>query len=175
MNVATKTKATKQDETKTGPLNKHMTRKEILRRAIMDTCDENGDTTPERVFIAARNPNNPLHDEFIWDGEAAVRELGLATAAKLIRTLKVEVVVDSIKIAAPFYVSDPRENESRNYMPLTEVKQSREMSRAVMLDEISRIEGAINRARAISGFLEISNEFEAMLAQIISIRSKLAV
>lgn len=168
--MATRTRSKK--ENAKPDVSKHMTRREILRRAILDTCDERGDTTPERVFEAARNPNNPLHDEFIWDGQTAVRQLGLDTAARLIRTLKVEIVVDSVKIAAPYYVSDPRENEVRNYVPLAEVKQSPEMARAVMLDELSRIEGAINRARSISGFLELSHQFENMLSDVMRIRAR---
>jgi hypothetical protein len=149
------------------------TRRELLRRAILDTCDESGDTTPERVWEAAKNPNSPLHSEFIWDGDEAVRRLGLETASRLIRTIKVEVVVDSVKIAAPYYVSDPRENEVRNYVPLVSVKDSADMAKAVMLDELSRIEGALVRARAISGFLEVANEFEAMLSTIINIKSRI--
>lgn len=175
--LATKTKKSSTGSTKRGEkidesIDK-MTRKEQLRRAIMDTCDAAGNTTPERVFEAARNPNNPLHSEFIWDGQEAVRALGLETAARLIRTLKVEVVVRAHKIIAPFYVSDPRENDVRNYVPLTEVKQSADISRAVMLDELSRIESAINRARAISGFLEMAEEFESMLANVFAIRARI--
>ena len=172
--MTTKTKRAKDSDKKTSPEHQeHLTRKEILRRAILATCDAKGDTTPERVFEAARNPNSPLHSEFIWDGATAVRELGLETAARLIRTLKVEIVVDSLKIAAPYYVSDPRDNDVRNYVPLREVKQSPEMAKAVMLDELSRIESAINRARSISGFLEMADEFETMLSGVVRIRARI--
>ena len=170
--MAVKAKRSKTSNTKREVIPDNATRKELLRRAIMDTCDENGDTSPRRVFEAARNPNNPLHGEFVWDGEAAIVELGLETAARLIRTLKVEVVVDSIKIAAPYYVSDPRENEDRNYVPLVDVKRSEDMARAVMLDELSRIESAINRARAISGVLELIPEFEEMLLTVTRVKAR---
>lgn len=168
-------KKAKSSETKTETIPEPTTRKELLRRAIMDTCLPDGSTTPERVFDAAKNPNNPLHGEFIWDGDAAVRELGMQTAARLIRTLKVEVVIDTIKIAAPSFVSDPRENDVRNYVPLKSVKQDPEISKGVMLDELARIEGAINRARSIAGFLEAAEEFENMLGSIMRIRARVGM
>jgi hypothetical protein len=171
--MTTKAKKAKPDDTRTGAAVKEPTRKEIIRAAILATCDERGETTPDRVFAAAKDPSSPLHDEFIWDGETAVRELGLETAARLIRLIKVEIVVDSVKIAAPYYVSDPRDNEERNYVRLQDVKRSDDMAKAVMLDELSRIESALNRARAISGFLEMTNEFETMLSSVVSIRARI--
>jgi hypothetical protein len=170
--AATKAKQAKALEKVTNGGGKQ-TRREILRRALLDTADQKGDTNPRRVFDAAKNPNNPLHSEFTWDGESAILELGLQRAAELIRTiLKVEVVHGTTRIVAPYYVSDPRENNTRNYMPLASVKSDIEISRAVMHDELSRIESAINRAVAITDFLELKNEFDKMLESIVHIRAR---
>jgi hypothetical protein len=168
--MTTKTKRANADATIRAPARKR-TKAEILREAMFATKDEQG-VHPRGVFEAARNPNSPLHGEFIWDGDKAVEELGLQRAAELIRVYKVELVVKEVRFVAPQFVSDPRENDRRNYVDLQTVKQDENMSKAVMLAELSRIESAIIRARAISGFLEMADDFEAMLEQIVSIRAR---
>lgn len=46
-----------------------------------------GKLNASNVFAAARSEDSPIHDEFVWDGEAAIAELGLDRARKLIRAI----------------------------------------------------------------------------------------
>jgi hypothetical protein len=46
----------------------------------------------ETILVeAARNPQHPLHNEFIWDGAEAVRKLGLEKAAAIIQSVKAKL------------------------------------------------------------------------------------
>ena len=50
---------------------------------------EKGALTAPSVFEAAKPDDAALHPEFIWDGEMAVRELGLIRARSLIRAVQI--------------------------------------------------------------------------------------
>lgn len=152
---------------------KTATKTELLREAILRTADLNGVVTASGVFQAAKNPNSILHKEFIWDGDEAIKSLGLQRAAELIRSVRVEVIVDTHKIVAPFYVNDPRDTKPGEYVPVNFIKQDETLKHGVLINEMSRIEGAINRARAIAGVLDIESEFSAMLDSVEAIRSRL--
>lgn len=149
---------------------KDASKTELLREAILATADENGIVTTQGVFQAARNPNSILHGEFEWNGDKAVETLGLQRAAELIRTVRIKVVVDSRKIIAPFYVSNPSDSKTGEYLPIASIKSNDVMKHGVLLAEMSRIEGAIKRASAIAGVLDIEGEFESMMQSVHAIR-----
>lgn len=152
---------------------KQATKRELIRQAIAELADTNGVITAKAVFEAARSPNSILHHEFEWNGDKAVVALGMQRAAELIRTVRVEVVVQSHKVVAPYYVNDPRDNQSGVYRPLMSVKDDETIKRGVLINEISRIEAAIKRASAISGVLDLSHEFEQMMAAAEAARTRL--
>lgn len=56
-------------------------------QATLATLAAREPLTAERTFEAARAEDSPLHCEFTWNGEAAVRELGLLRARSLIRAI----------------------------------------------------------------------------------------
>lgn len=143
---------------------------EMIREAIAATADENGVVTTRGVFEAAKNANNILHNEFVWDGQKAVEELGLQRAAELIRTVRIRVVVDSRKIIAPYYVNNPRDDKAGEYLPVSSIKSDETAKHGVLLSEISRIESGIRRGMAIAGALEIEQEFETMMQSVDAIR-----
>lgn len=145
---------------------------ELIRDAIAATADENGVVTSRGVFEAARSENNILHGEFEWDGDRAVEALGLQRAAELIRTVRIKIVVDSRKIVAPYYVNNPRDDKTGEYLPVATVRDSEPMKHGVLLAEISRIESAIRRGMAIAGALEIEREFETMMQSVDAIRQR---
>ncbi len=55
---------------------------------------EQGKLTSEGVFLAAKPDGAALHGEFIWDGDEAIRELGLNRARVLIRSIVIVPVKD---------------------------------------------------------------------------------
>lgn len=152
---------------------KQATKRELIRQAIAELADANGVVTAKAVFEAARSPNSILHHEFEWDGDKAVISLGMQRAAELIRSVRVEIVVQSHKIVAPYYVNDPRDSQTGVYQPLSVARNDDTMKRGVLINEISRIEAAIKRASAISGVLDLSDEFEQMMTAVEAARIRL--
>jgi hypothetical protein len=150
----------------------HASRAELIRQEIMSLADEHGIVTPRVVFEAAKNPNSALHGEFVWDGKQAIEDLGLQRAAALIRTVRVQVVIDSRKVVAPYFVNDPRDSRPGEYLPLQSVKNDDELRHGVLLAEISRIEGAVMRAKAIAGVVDLSAEFEQMMTTVGAIKER---
>ena len=148
------------------------TKSELIRNAIMELADADGMITPRAVFEAAKSPNSILHGEFVWDGQQAIEDLGLQRAAALIRTVRVQVVIDSRKVVAPYFVNDPRDSRPGEYLPLQSVKNDDSLRHGVLLAEISRIEGAVMRAKAISGVVDLSAEFEHMMATVGAIKER---
>lgn len=65
-----------------------------------------GALTAEAVFEAAKPKAAPLHDEFVWDGKEAVRELGLIRARQIIRSVVV-IPEESSEPPRPVYVFVP--------------------------------------------------------------------
>lgn len=147
---------------------------ELIRDAIAATADKDGVVTSRGVFEAARSENNILHGEFEWDGDKAIEALGLQRAAELIRTVRIKIVVDSKKVICPYYINNPRDDKTGEYVPVSSVRESEPMKHGVLLAEISRIESAIRRGMAIAGALDIEREFEAMMQSVDAIRQRIA-
>lgn len=153
---------------------KQATKRELIRQAIAELADSNGNVSAKAVFEAARSPNSVLHGEFEWNGESAVMQLGMQRAAELIRSVRVEVIIDTHKVVAPYYVNHPSSSRSGEYVPVQSIQGDRAIKHGVLINEISRIEAAINRARAVVGILDVQQEFETMLSSISAIRAKVA-
>lgn len=152
---------------------KQATKRELIREAILELADANGHIDKRTVFEAARSPNSILHNEFEWDGDAAIIELGLQRASELIRVIKIEIVVDSHKIVAPYYINHPSDSKNGVYVPIAGAKDDETIKHGILINEVSRIEGAIKRAKAIAGALDLEAEFDAMMSSVNNIRSRL--
>ena len=153
---------------------KQATKRELIRQAIAELADSKGNVSAKAVFEAARSPNSVLHGEFEWNGDSAVMQLGMQRAAELIRSVRVEVIIDTHKVVAPYYVNHPSSSRSGEYVPVQAIQDDQTIKQGVLINEISRIEGAINRARAVVGILDVQQEFETMLSSISAIRAKVA-
>lgn len=151
---------------------KQTSKKELIRQAIAELADSNGTVTANAVFEAARSPNSVLHNEFEWNGDKAVIALGLQRAAELIRSVRVEVIIDTHKVVAPYYVNHPASNRSGEYMPVKQVANDDTIKHGVLINEMSRIEAAINRARAIAGVLNLEAELSNMMASVETVRAR---
>ncbi len=139
-----------------------------------------GRLTPEAVVLAARKPNNPLHREFDWNDKRMANRGRLDTARDLITTyVTVTVVHKAQKITCPMYVRSPEVlSREQGYTAVTEETMNRAHAHKIVLAELDRCQSAIERARNIAGVLDsrfpgLSNEFEALLENIILMRAKL--
>lgn len=154
-------------------------RQEKIRKAILKLRDKNGRVTARAVVNAAKNPLHPLHDEFEWSDPAAADLHRLERARQLIRFVTIEVVHHSEKHRVVCYVRDetlPREQSG--YISLTSKELDRQHATQTIVAELKRCEGAIRRARGIASVLDdrfkgLSDQFEAMLERVISMRTRL--
>jgi hypothetical protein len=144
-----------------------------MRRQALEACrDKQGRITPQAVWRAARDPKHILHREFPWDVRKAAEICWNEIAQRLIRECKITVTISEIRKILPCYVSDPRTNES-SYIATTLVARREELAEAVLLDEVSRIEGAVNRARDLAAAFNLVSEFERLLEDVVLIKEKI--
>jgi len=150
------------------------TKAQMIREAILLCADPDGTIRSEAVFEAAKNPNNILHGEFVWDGTDAIRQLGLIRASQLIRVHRVEVVVDSIKLISPKFVSKPGSSEAGSYVAIENLAQdSKERKIGALIDEVTRIEALLKRAIAMATVLNVVPELMSLLDPLTEIKNNL--
>ena len=145
----------------------------IRAAALLDLEKRNRRLLPEDVVAAAADPKHVLHDYFEWDDSEAARLYRLDQARALIREVKVTIVTNDLKIVCPVYVSDPDPDRKNNaYVALTTISKREDDAQRVLLDEFSRIEGALKRAKAVAAVLDLLDDLEAMAAALIGVRER---
>jgi hypothetical protein len=133
-----------------------------------------GKLTPELVVLAARNPEHPLHGEFDWDDASAAHQHRLSTARAIIRSVRINVVVQNRVVAVFRYVRDPRaQANEQSYIALVNPNRLASHARSILLAELDRIESAIIRAQKVAAGLGLEADLDALLAKLLSIRAKL--
>jgi hypothetical protein len=157
-----------------------MTRAEIIKRELERIRDRHGRITPKMIVRAARNPNSPLHQEFIWDDRKAANLQREHRARELLTQYIVQTVVyrDHV-IRVPVHVRDPSvEPNEQGLRAITAEGLEREEAHAIMMRELGRCESAIERARGISAVLNqrfpgIIDELEQLLSDIVTLRTRM--
>lgn len=149
----------------------------LLRQAISACRDKQGRVRPELVVKAAQNPKTEadkvLHKKFEWNTQKAAWSHWIETAQCLIREVKLVVVIEDRRIVSPYYCADPN-FKSSSYIETTKIAKNDDLAEQVLLDEMTRIEGAISRARAVATVCGLSDQLQKMLAGVIEIRSVVA-
>lgn len=143
-----------------------------IATALEQLRDPDGLLRIEKVIEAATDADSPLHDHFEWnDGEAAHR-FRLGQARVLIRAQKITVRIGPAIIKSVAYV--PATNVSGAYRPLSEIEPSSDLARSVMLAELSRVGGALGRARNIAAILHLETEIDDLLGALAVLRERAA-
>lgn len=141
--------------------------------ALESLADADNYIEPDDVVEEARDVDSPLHEKFEWTDAEAARIQRLDVARGLIRSLRFEVTVEHHVYAAPRYVVDPdRPPKSKRYAALTSIARERVLAQQVLVDEMSRITNAIERARAVAAVLGLNTELQAMLRKATAIRER---
>jgi hypothetical protein len=91
----------------------------------------------------------------------------------LIREVKLRVVIEDVKFATPFYVSNPSRKDSA-YMAVTAAAKDEAISEAILVDELRRIEQAVVRARGLAAAFDLTPHFDRMLSDLLEIRGRLS-
>lgn len=142
------------------------------RAALLAARDRHGRVRPELLVKQARHPKHPFHKSFVWSDAKAAELQRLETARGIIKSFKLMVVIDDVRITAPFYVSDPSVRDSA-YIESTAVAKKDHTARVTLLDELSRIKSAIIRARSLAAVFKLSSHFERLLRAVVEVEGKL--
>ncbi len=147
--------------------------KRLVRLKAIDQCkDALGRIIPRRLWKAAQaDKNHPYHNEFEWDQRLSAEENWDKRAAELIREIRLEVIIDDQKIMAPYYVSDPR-SDGPGYISTVRIAKREDWAQSVLLDELKRLEGGINRARDLATVFKLESEFERLLENLFEVRRR---
>lgn len=149
-----------------------LSKKELRQQAVAACADRSGRITPERVWQAARDPQHVLHNEFEWNVKKAAEQQWCETASRLIREFKFTVIIEKKKYLAPYYVSDHRVDYPA-YVETARIARREDWAERQLQEELTRIEGAVKRARGLAAAFELQAHFERLLDNIIEIRRHL--
>lgn len=148
---------------------------EVEQRLAELTMKNGGILTPEAVVEDAKSKESPLHDLFQWDVKKAAYQHWLDTARSLIRSVRVEVHVESRKVSTVAYVRDPKAPpERQGYVRTATLRSDTDLAREALEQEFQRITAAMHRARELSVYFGLKDELEAMIATLGEFRERLA-
>jgi hypothetical protein len=129
---------------------------------------------PSDVVEDARDPSSPLHELFEWNVDDAAYEFWLQTARKIIASVKVNIVTETIALKAPAYVRDPRmHGREQGYIATVSVKTDRDVALEVLSAEVNNILSALRRARNVATALDMDDELNALMDQFMDMQIRL--
>ena len=123
---------------------------------------------PEDVEEAARDPESPLHSLFEWDDGKAGYQWRIHTARRVIASVHIVTRTETTLVTSVGYVRDPRlPPDEQGYVAVETVSSDADLAREALMKEFSRIESALDRARALSdvfGLHDDMKDFEQRVA-----------
>jgi len=128
-----------------------------------------GDLTPERVVEHACEATSPLHEFFEWDDALAAQAHRLQQARSLIRSVRVEVTVESHVLSVPRYVHDPDRNKDGGYIETLSIANDRDLAARVLRQEFARAIGCLQRAKKVAAALGMAAVVDTLIQQMSSI------
>jgi hypothetical protein len=143
---------------------------QIVIDILENLRDENGFLHIEDVVKEAADPASPLHQHFTWDDVKASHRYRLGEARTLIRAQKVPFRLGPIIVRSVSYVPTP--NQIGTYQKLADVEPASDVARAMVLNELSRVSGALARARNIAVILGLSDEIDDLLNALTVVQEK---
>lgn len=141
--------------------------------ALEGLRDSAGLLSPEAIVDAARDPASPLHAHFEWDDARAGHHYRVSQARTLIRSVKLALRIGTANVTTVAYVPSPISHGS--YRRMDEVLPRGDEARSIMLAELSRVSGALGRARKIATVLQLENEIDDLLGALESARHRVEV
>lgn len=140
---------------------------ELLKDAI-DACrDADGVVTPDAVIAAARDADSPLHEFFEWDESKAAYASWVYTARSLIRKVRVVVTNETLTFKVPAFVRNPdAEPRDQGYVAIASLRSDADRAREVIVREFALAAGALQRARSIAAYLDMTQDIEAVQLEV---------
>jgi len=139
-----------------------------------------GRLTKRAVVDAARNKRHSLHREFDWNDRRMADKARLIRAGELIRLVTVVVTHNPIRIVCPAFVKDPKVPQRvPGYIAVTSEELNMNDAEHLIVMEVDRIAGGIERARGLALELEkrfpgLVNELASALEKIVCVRQRIA-
>lgn len=144
----------------------------VIERLQQLAAENGGQLTPDAVVADAKKKASPLHRYFDWDDKVAAMKWRREQARQLIRSVRVEVEQQEIKVRAIGYVQDPdKDSADQGYVPTVTLKSDRDRAIQALEQELMRAEAAMNRAYEVASSLGLESEVDAILARIRGVRS----
>jgi len=134
--------------------------------------DADGLLRIERIVEAARDPDSPLHSHFEWNEGKAAHRYRLGQARVLVRAQRIDVRVGPVVVPAAHWVLSAKVVGA--YQPLAEVERSSDAARVLILNELSRVGGALGRARNMAAVLGLEDEVDSLLASLAGLKERAA-
>lgn len=143
-----------------------MSKQEIVE-AIKALEDKDGGVTPDAVVEAARDPESPLHDRFEWDDAKAAAQQRIATARRLIVSVKLSVRYQKVSVRAPVYTRDPSAAKGeQGYRNVMRLRSEPDEAHAALVAEMSRVSSILRRARSLAVVLGQVDHLDAIETQV---------
>lgn len=139
-------------------------------KALEDIAERNKDhaLNPREVVDVARDPNNPLHDEFEWDNGIAGERYRLLQAEGLIRRVHIHVVrkgdaVRHLNIRA--YQSRPKmRHREGGYEQTIRIMSDEDKQAEMLAQALSELEACKRRFEGLQELAEVWNAIGEALA-----------
>ncbi len=143
-------------------------------RQHLAVLEVDGRLTPERVLTDAKRPDSPLHKHFQWDNEKAAEQHRLDQARTLIRTVKINLVINEVRIKAPFYIPDPSNSgREQGYSTVERLREDVVAARQALIAECERASAILRRARLVALAIGMDAEVDNVLMQVGMMRTRL--
>ena len=136
-------------------------------RAALAELETRGRLTPESVVEAARDASSPLHEHFNWNNESAAHSHRIEQARRLIRSIRVVIVEDAVRIVAPKYVRDvTAEPTDQGYRSLPAIARDPETQRPTLEYYFRQARSNLARAVNIAEALGFGDDCKNVMASI---------
>lgn len=137
-----------------------MSTAKIRAQALKELEDRYGRVTARQLLEAARNKKHPLHREFEWNDSKAAERYRLIQAGEIIRSVRVKVIIDDVRVTSVGYVHDPAAGPNgEGYRHIAHVRSEHDTAIETLEDEIARIVSLLERAKEIAVMLQLEPQF----------------
>lgn len=141
-----------------------MKKDRIAKRLEELTVLGGGVLTPNAVVDDAKDARSVLHEVFEWDDSKAAHAHRLEQARALIRSIRVEITIESRIVNCVGYVRAPDvEPEEQGYRATGNVRDDADLARDALRHEMARALAAMRRARELSLVFGLTDELEALI------------
>jgi len=145
-------------------------KQKVIRERLRGLEDEAGFLDLDRVIEAAKNPDDPMHNEFTWDVKQAALEHWKNQARAMIRKVRYVETITKVELDVSKYVSVSSSTQRAGYMSLDRVRDRKEIANEVFNEEIKRARAALERARSVADILDRRDDLEKVISWIVDLQ-----